>query len=103
MKTLKAKNQTGTISNTVCEVCNENPANLDKHNHMLICDNCNYDFECATEANDGWGEAFSEFAAAHPDKVIMECMNCSEWVPVDTGTEDNSCTRCGGGLLGEDD
>lgn len=87
----------------ICEVCNDKSSNPDKSESILICDDCNEYFECMTEANNGLGEAWSEFVKANPDKQCTECMNCGEWIALEVITEHDSCSRCGGDLFNNND
>ncbi|WP_171500820.1 hypothetical protein [Acinetobacter guerrae] len=45
-----------------------------------------------------WGEAWSEFEKANPDKICTSCMDCGAWVALEKITEDDSCQQCGGYL-----
>ncbi|MPW45334.1 hypothetical protein A7A69_07235 [Acinetobacter sp. Ac_1271] len=81
-----------------CEVCNVKLNNPDFSKNMLICDDCHDSFECMSASDKSWGEAWSEFEKANPDKICTSCMDCGAWVALEKITEDDSCQQCGGYL-----
>ena len=69
----------------------------------VSCDYCEEYMKCMSAADDSWGEAWSNFEKANPNKKCTTCMDCGEWVALEEITESDSCPHCGGCLDGDED